>query len=337
MALYFFNVLQEPTTGLDSETALSICSLMQHLAQSENMTIMATLHQPSEQIFSMFTGMLLLKKGQTVYHGTPNGALEYFKSLGEPIPELTNPADYLIDVVTDIPLERFLENRPDSMKAAISDEESKTPTKRKKMELGESERISWLRELSILTHRSFKEMRNDWRNVMFSYFVSAYLGLMLGGYIYDPDGTNSTYFRSLRQVPLYACFMQGYAAAQYLIAAFPLQRKLYLKERASGMYMCSTFFLARVVADFLKQIPNAICFTVPVYFMGGWRRDAGTFFATLGILILCQTAAMALSLCISAICKTVQLSVVMLPFFLEVCRLLMKNFMYKFTDNFLKT
>ena len=41
-----------------------------------------------------------MKKGHIVYQGAANMAADYFAKGGYPCPELTNPADHLLDVIT---------------------------------------------------------------------------------------------------------------------------------------------------------------------------------------------------------------------------------------------
>ena len=60
----FFPCFQEPTSGLDASTALSIMQQMKVFATTYNKTIITSIHQPSSQIFHMFNNMLLLINGQ---------------------------------------------------------------------------------------------------------------------------------------------------------------------------------------------------------------------------------------------------------------------------------
>ena len=57
-------IFQEPTSGLDSSTALSLMQRMKLYALNFNKTIITTIHQPSSQIFHMFNNLLLLIDGQ---------------------------------------------------------------------------------------------------------------------------------------------------------------------------------------------------------------------------------------------------------------------------------
>ena len=56
--------IQEPTSGLDSATACSLMSTLDTYARLSDKTIITSIHQPSSQIFHMFTHLLLLVDGQ---------------------------------------------------------------------------------------------------------------------------------------------------------------------------------------------------------------------------------------------------------------------------------
>ena len=56
--------IQEPTSGLDSAIAYSLMSTLDNYARLSNKTVITTIHQPSSQIFHMFTNILLLHEGQ---------------------------------------------------------------------------------------------------------------------------------------------------------------------------------------------------------------------------------------------------------------------------------
>ena len=61
-------LLDEPTSGLDSHTALKICQLLKAEA-SRGTSIIATIHQPSFEIFNTFDRVILLSDGHTIYNG----------------------------------------------------------------------------------------------------------------------------------------------------------------------------------------------------------------------------------------------------------------------------
>ena len=55
---------QEPTSGLDSTSALALLQLITSLASKENKMVVTSIHQPSSRMFHMFDGLLLLAKGK---------------------------------------------------------------------------------------------------------------------------------------------------------------------------------------------------------------------------------------------------------------------------------
>ena len=92
--------LDDPTTGLDSYTALKLAELLNFLAKKKNRTIVATIHQPSSQIFNNFDKLLLLKGGRTIYMGDAQEAVLYFDTIGFPLPLNYNPADHFLNVLS---------------------------------------------------------------------------------------------------------------------------------------------------------------------------------------------------------------------------------------------
>eukprot|EP00931_Biecheleriopsis_adriatica_P050298 TRINITY_DN29115_c0_g2_i1.p1 TRINITY_DN29115_c0_g2~~TRINITY_DN29115_c0_g2_i1.p1 ORF type:complete len:1606 (-),score=313.23 TRINITY_DN29115_c0_g2_i1:186-5003(-) len=92
-------VLDEPTSGLDEEAARALCGLLAELAL-EGCVVIASLHQPTDQLLSNFHDTLVLG---------PSGRVAYFgitADLGKAAdavsvkPRLTAAADYFLDLVS---------------------------------------------------------------------------------------------------------------------------------------------------------------------------------------------------------------------------------------------
>ena len=64
-------------------------------------TVLVSLHQPRYEIFKRFDNIILLNPfGQIVYNGKRENIISYFESMGFNLPEFTNPADYIMDVIS---------------------------------------------------------------------------------------------------------------------------------------------------------------------------------------------------------------------------------------------
>ncbi|KAG8157735.1 hypothetical protein KVR01_012397 [Diaporthe batatas] len=93
-------LLDEPTSGLDAFTANSIMEVLSGLA-NEGRTLILSIHQARSDLFSHFGNVLLLARGgKSVYSGAAGGMLGYFARVGKECPRNTNPADFVMDLIT---------------------------------------------------------------------------------------------------------------------------------------------------------------------------------------------------------------------------------------------
>jgi ABC-type multidrug transport system ATPase subunit len=91
--------LDEPTTGLDAASAFHVMNRLQEVAKERNVAIVATIHQPSEEIWNLLDKVLIMASGKSVYCGDMAHVEEYFSSIGHTLPASMNPAEFLLDLV----------------------------------------------------------------------------------------------------------------------------------------------------------------------------------------------------------------------------------------------
>ncbi|KAG7378530.1 hypothetical protein PHYPSEUDO_009943 [Phytophthora pseudosyringae] len=103
-------LLDEPTSGLDSASTYNVMKFVSRLC-TENMTVVCTIHQPSSLVYDMFTNVVILTAGETVYFGPRLDVLSHFASLGYVCPDHEDPAEHYISTANtdfeghgDIPL-----------------------------------------------------------------------------------------------------------------------------------------------------------------------------------------------------------------------------------------
>lgn len=104
--------LDEPTTGLDSFTAASVMETLGDLARKQQRTVISTIHQPNSDIFEQFDRLLLIAKGKIIYFDEANKSVDYFRSIGYQCPDLTNPADYFMTIMSKENIELEEEGQP---------------------------------------------------------------------------------------------------------------------------------------------------------------------------------------------------------------------------------
>ncbi|KAI9604722.1 hypothetical protein H4Q26_002691 [Puccinia striiformis f. sp. tritici PST-130] len=96
--------LDEPVSGMDSQSATHIIQLLRRLASQSHLTVVVTVHQPSVEIFESFDRLILLQRGGNLaYFGPRDRAVAYFgtQSSSRPFSPTGHPAEYLIDSMRD--------------------------------------------------------------------------------------------------------------------------------------------------------------------------------------------------------------------------------------------
>ena len=87
------------TIGLDAAAASNIMQEIVRVAKEERLIILCTIHQPSTKVFNGFDELMIMSRGRTAYAGDVNESVDYFRSIGYPIPPATNPAEFYLDLV----------------------------------------------------------------------------------------------------------------------------------------------------------------------------------------------------------------------------------------------
>jgi ABC-type multidrug transport system ATPase subunit len=97
--------MDEPTTGLDSVDSYSMVKCLIDLAETLNIAVVMSLHQPAEMVFDLLQDLYLLDGGRVVYNGPLSCCEKYFQGLGFARPPHTSPADFFVDLISTPPVE----------------------------------------------------------------------------------------------------------------------------------------------------------------------------------------------------------------------------------------
>ncbi|XP_026391162.1 ABC transporter G family member 11-like isoform X2 [Papaver somniferum] len=91
--------LDEPTSGLDSAASYHVMDRIEKLTKQCGMTVIASIHQPSSEVFDLFHKLCLLSFGRTVFFGPASAAYEFFTLNGFPCPTKRNPSDHYLRTI----------------------------------------------------------------------------------------------------------------------------------------------------------------------------------------------------------------------------------------------
>lgn len=72
---------------------------VKNIARTEGIIVVATIHQPSMEVYHGFDTVMLLSSGRTAYRGPAKGVTDYFSKIGYPVDPGKNPAEFMLDQV----------------------------------------------------------------------------------------------------------------------------------------------------------------------------------------------------------------------------------------------
>ena len=84
-------LLDEPLSGLDSVSSMKVIALLNFIAKENAVTILMTLHQPSNEILKAMDGIMVLAKGKVVF----DSRIDTIKD------DRRSSADFIHDLLTD--------------------------------------------------------------------------------------------------------------------------------------------------------------------------------------------------------------------------------------------
>ncbi|XP_020287473.1 protein brown-like [Pseudomyrmex gracilis] len=91
--------LDEPTTGLDTFAATCVAESLKLIA-SRNTIVFCTIHQPGMSIYSIFSHVILMADGKSVYFGTRERATEFFESQNYRCPANYDESEYYVNILS---------------------------------------------------------------------------------------------------------------------------------------------------------------------------------------------------------------------------------------------
>ncbi|KAI4320169.1 hypothetical protein MLD38_033675 [Melastoma candidum] len=314
-------VLDEPTSGLDSTAAYRLVMALGSVAH-KGRTVVLSVHQPSSRVYQMFDKVLLLSEGKCLYFGRSSEAVQYFESVGFSPAFPMNPADFLLDLANGVhQFDRSSEtNHPPDLKLSLASSYHTLLAPKIKASLLEDSTFSgrtnqidnarsvrnngsqscgggtsgWFDQFKVLMRRSLRERRHEAFNVLrvFQVIATAMLASVMwwrSEFVDVQDRLGLLFFVTI---------FWGVFPSFNSVFAFPQERAIFLKERASGMYSLSSYFMARIVGDMPMELVLPTLFLTLMYWMTGLRPDLGayllTLLALLGYVLVSQGLGLAL-------------------------------------------
>ncbi|CAI9787000.1 unnamed protein product [Fraxinus pennsylvanica] len=299
-------ILDEPTSGLDSTAAFRLVETLGSLAE-KGKTIVTSVHQPSSRVYQAFDSVVVLSEGRCIYFGKGNEAMNYFESVGFSPNFPMNPADFLLDLANgvcqfdgtrDKEKPNVRQNLVSSYNAVLAPEVKAACLGNTSVALKEMVIVgkhntcdynqsfvtslsTWFDQFVILLQRNMKERKHETFNSLRIFQVIA--ASLLAGFMWWHSD-----YRDIQDrlgLLFFISIFWGVLPSFNASFAFPQERAIFVKERASGMYTLSSYFMARIMGDLPMEMILPTLFLAIVYWMTGLKPDLCAFLLTLMVLL----------------------------------------------------
>ncbi|KAK1645314.1 hypothetical protein QYE76_063119 [Lolium multiflorum] len=293
--------MDEPTSGLDARAAAIVMRVVRNTVNTGR-TVVCTIHQPSIDIFESFDELLLLKRGgQVIYAGDlgdhSHKLVEYFEAIPgvEKITEGYNPATWMLEVSSPLAEASLEVNFAEIYANSALYRENQVLIKKLSVPPPGYEDLSFPTKYSQnfcnqCVANFWKQYKSYWKNPPHNamrYLMTLLNGLVFGT-VFWQKGTKLD-----SQQDLFNLLGATYAAVFFLGAAncitvqpvVAIERTVFYREKAAGMYSPLAYALAQTSVEIIYNILQGCLYTLLIYSMIGYEWKADKFFYFLFFII----------------------------------------------------
>ncbi|KAF7270965.1 hypothetical protein GWI33_016097 [Rhynchophorus ferrugineus] len=296
----------EPTTGLDSFSAQKLVKIMNRMSMAGR-TILCTIHQPSSEVFELFTQLILVAEGRIAYMGSRANATEFFEKLGFECPSSYSPADFFIKTLaipcyetnSKIAVKRICDQFAVSdyakeVDVVVQYEFHMGRAQPREFELrSQFKEPFWWQKLYWLTYRWSKEVLRDPSIQSLRILQRMVIALTVGLAYYGTDPMTQMGVQAVEGALFMFVAENTFYPMYSVLAAFPDNTPLFLREHRSGLYGTAVYYISRVFALLPGFIIEPLLFVLIAYWLSGLRRTPYAFCMTVLIATLTTNVATA--------------------------------------------
>nr|KJB44129.1 hypothetical protein B456_007G236200 [Gossypium raimondii] len=284
--------LDEPTSGLDSAASYHVMNRIVKLAHQHGRTIIASIHQPSSEVFELFHNLCLLSYGKTVYFGPVSMAEMLFATNGFPCPPLRNPSDHYLRTINkdfDEDIEQGIgtsstEEIIDTLVKSYKSSEICKQVQHNVLKISQQKRgplekkgsqASFITQSIVLTKRSFINMYRDLGYYWLRFAIYIALCLCVGTIFHDIGLTYGSIQARGSMLMFVAAFLTFMAIGGF--PSFVEDMKIFGRERLNGHYGVGAFVIGNTISSipylcFISLIPGALA-----YYLVGLQKSFDHF------------------------------------------------------------
>ncbi|XP_030522373.1 pleiotropic drug resistance protein 2-like [Rhodamnia argentea] len=325
--------MDEPTSGLDARAAAIVMRTVRNTVDTGR-TVVCTIHQPSIDIFESFDELLLMKRGGQVIYAGPLGEqshklVEYFEAIpGVPkIKEGYNPATWMLDVTAtsveaqlDVDFAEIYANSDLYRRNQELIKELSTPDPGSKDLYFPTQ---YSQGFLTQCHACFcKQNWSYWRNSRFNairFFMTIVIGLMFGVIFWNKgDKMNKQQdLLNLLGATYSAILFLGATNAAAVQSVVSIERTVFYRERAAGMYSELPYAFAQVAIETIYVAVQTVIYSLILYSMIGFEWKLGKVLYFYYFIFMCYTYFSMYGMMVVALTPGHQIASITMAFFLN--------------------
>ncbi|KAH0996901.1 hypothetical protein GBA52_020765 [Prunus armeniaca] len=297
--------MDEPTSGLDARAAAIVMRAVRNTVDTGR-TVVCTIHQPSIDIFEAFDELFLMKRGGQVIYAGPLGhqsheLVEYFEAIpGVPkIKEGYNPATWMLDV-SSAAVEA--QNNIDFAEVYANSElyrRNEELIKELSIPLPGSNDLHFPTQFSqsfIVQCKAcfWKQHWSYWRNSRYNairFFMTAVIGIIFGVIFWSKGDSlhKQQDLINLLGATYSAVLFLGAGNASAVQSVIAIERTVFYRERAAGMYSELPYAFAQVAIETIYVAIQTFMYSCILYSMIGYTWKVEKFLYFYYFVFMCFT------------------------------------------------
>ncbi|KAF4347920.1 pleiotropic drug resistance protein 1 [Cannabis sativa] len=286
--------MDEPTSGLDARAAAIVMRTVRNTVDTGR-TVVCTIHQPSIDIFEAFDELFLMKRGGEEIYVGPLGRhschlISYFEAIEgvSKVKDGYNPATWMLEVSSSaqelalgVDFNKIYKSSElyRSNKQLIKELSIPAPGSKDLHFATQYSRSSFTQCIACL----WKQRRSYWRNPPYTavrFMFTTFIALMFGTIFWDLGSKRTRQQDIINSMgSMYsAVFFIGMQNAASVQPVVSIERTVFYRERAAGMYSAFPYTFGQVVVEIPYIFFQAAVYCLIVYAMIGYEWTAAKFF-----------------------------------------------------------
>lgn len=157
---------------------------------------------------------------------------------------------------------------------------------------------NWFQQFALLMDRSLREQKRNVIGIFVPIVIDVIYALILSA-LYRDLGKDQQGVQDRIGCLFFICLNVAYTSALPAINLFAGEKAVIGRERSSGAYSCSAYYISKYIAELPKLLPR-LFFCALVYNVVGFREGAEYFWTFVSIIICEALAAQALGIFMAA-------------------------------------